>query len=249
MNTLTGKVAIITGASKGIGAAIAKHLATAGAAVVVNYARSREDADRVVAGIVDAGGQAIAVQADVSAPDDVRRLFEQTKQQYGRLDVLVNNAGVFQFEPLQDVTPEAFHRQFDVNVLGTLLTIQQALDYFDERGGSVINISSVVSQNPMPHGVIYAASKAAVDTLTLTLARELGPRGIRVNAIAPGGVDTEGARAVGATGGDAERHIISLTPLGRYGQPEDIAKVAVFLASDQSAWLSGERISASGGWR
>jgi 3-oxoacyl-[acyl-carrier protein] reductase len=248
MNALTGKVAIVTGASKGIGAAIAEYLAAEGAAVVVNYARDKEGADNVVAVIVSKGGQAIAVQADVASMGDVQRLFVQAKNQYGRLDVLVNNAGVFHFEPLRDVTVHEFHRQFDVNVLGVILTTQKALEYFDDLGGSVINISSVASRNPVANSVVYASSKAAVDTITLTLAKELGARRIRVNTIAPGGVATEGTRANGVVGSDEERRIVGLTPLGRFGEPQDIAKVAVFLASEQSAWVTGERISVSGGW-
>jgi len=248
MNTLAGKVAIVTGASKGIGAAIAQHLAAEGAAVVVNYARGKDDADSVVASIVGSGGQAIAVQADVASIEDVQRLFAQAKHRYGRLDVLVNNAGVFHFEPVQDVTVDEFHRQFNVNVLGVILTTQESLEYFDDRGGSVINISSVAIRNPEANSVVYSSSKAAVDTITLALAKELGPRRIRVNAIAPGGVDTNGTRANGVVGSDKERHIVALTPLGRFGEPQDIAKVAGFLASEDSAWVTGERLSVSGGW-
>lgn len=248
MNSLIGKVAVVTGASKGIGASIARQLAAEGAAVVVNYANDRQAAEKVLEAILGEGGQAIAVQADVSSQADVQRLFYQTQRKYGRLDVLVNNAGVFHFEPLQAITPDEFHRQFDVNVLGVILTTQQALEYFDAQGGSVINISSVASRNPGANSVVYASSKAAVDSITLALAKELGPRGIRVNAIAPGGVATEGTRANGVVGSDEERRIVGLTPLGRFGEPQDIAKVAAFLASDQSAWVTGERISVSGGW-
>ena len=249
MSDLKGKVAIVTGASKGIGAGIAKGLAAAGAAVVVNYASSREGADRVVAEITGKGGKAIAVQGDVSSAADVKRLFEQTKASFGALDVLVNNAGVYQFEPLEKVTEEEFHREFNTNVLGTLLTIQQALKYFGPHGGSVINISSIASLNPTPDSVVYAATKSAVDSITRGLAKEFGPRQIRVNAIAPGGTASEGLASAGILGTDVEKQVVGMTPLGRFGQPEDIAKVAVFLASDDSAWLTGERITASGGWR
>lgn len=198
--------------------------------------------------ILSEGGQAIAVQADITSQADVQRLFDQAWRKYGRLDVLVNNAGVFHFEPLRDITPDEFHRQFNVNVLGVILTTQKALEYFGTQGGSVVNISSIASRNPVANSVVYASSKAAVDTITLALAKELGPRGIRVNAIAPGGVATEGTRANGVVGSDEERRIVGLTPLGRFGEPQDIAKVAAFLASDQSAWVTGERISVSGGW-
>jgi 3-oxoacyl-[acyl-carrier protein] reductase len=249
MGDLTGKVAIVTGASKGIGAGIAKGFAAAGAAVVVNYASSREGADRVVADITANGGKAIAVQGDVSNAADVKRLFEATKASFGSLDVLVNNAGVYQFDRLEAVTEKEFHREFDTNVLGTILTIQQALNYFGPNGGSVINISSVGSVNPVPDSVVYCATKSAVDSITLGLSRELGARKIRVNAIAPGGTTSEGLVAAGILGSEFEKQIVGMTPLGRFGQPEDIAKVAVFLASDDSSWLTGERITASGGWR
>jgi 3-oxoacyl-[acyl-carrier protein] reductase len=249
MSDLKGKVAIVTGASKGIGAGIAKGFAAAGAAVAVNYASSREGADRVVADITAQGGKAIAVQGDVSKAADVKRLFEQTKVSFGALDVLVNNAGVYQFDPLETVTEKEFHREFDTNVLGTILTIQEALKYFGPQGGSVINISSIASLNPTPDSVVYAATKSAVDSITRGLSKELGARKIRVNAIAPGGTASEGLAAAGILGSDFEKQIIGMTPLGRFGQPEDIARVAVFLASDDSSWLTGERITASGGWR
>jgi 3-oxoacyl-[acyl-carrier protein] reductase len=249
MSDLKGKVAIVTGASKGIGAGIAKGFAAAGAAVVVNYASNREGADSIVADIIAAGGKAIAVQGDVSKAADVKRLFETTKASFGALDVLVNNAGVYRFEPLEAVTEKEFHREFDTNVLGTILTIQEALRYFGPNGGSVINISSIASLNPTPDSVIYAATKSAVDSITRGLAKELGARNIRVNAIAPGGTASEGLAAAGILGSDLEKQIVGITPLGRFGQPEDIARVAVFLASDDSSWLTGERITASGGWR
>ncbi|HEY0208288.1 glucose 1-dehydrogenase [Acerihabitans sp.] len=249
MSQLQGKVAVVTGASKGIGAGIAKIFAAAGASVVVNYASSRDDADKVVAAIVADGGKAIAVQGDVGNALDVQRLFSAAREAYGALDVLVNNAGVFAFGPLEEVTAQEFHRQFDINVLGTILSTQEALKYFNPQGGSVINISSVISTTPTPGSTIYAATKGAIDTLTIGLSRELAGRGIRVNAIAPGGVATEGAGAAGILGSDFEKDLIAQTPLGRFGQPDDIAKVALFLASDASAWLTGERISASGGLR
>ena len=246
MNNLTGKIAIVTGASKGIGAAIAKGLAAAGAAVVVNYS-SREGADRTVAEITGNGGKAIAVQGNTAKAADVKRLFEVTQKELGAPTVLVNNAGVFQFDPIEGVTEAEFHREFDTNVLGPILTIQEALKYFPASGGSVINISSIASQNPVPNSSLYSATKAAVDTLTLALAKELGPRNIRVNTVAPGGTATEGNVHAGIVGGEAEKMMAQATPLGRFGQPEDIAPIVVFLASDAAAWLTGERVSASGG--
>jgi 3-oxoacyl-[acyl-carrier protein] reductase len=244
---LTGKVAIVTGASKGIGAGIAKALGAEGAKVVVNYASSREGADRVVEAIASAGGQAIAVQGDVSRAADVRRLFDETKQAFGSLDVLVNNAGVYEFGPLEGVTEDEFHREFNTNVLGPILTSQEALKYFGADGGTIINISSIVSVNPVPNSVVYSATKSALDSITRGLAKELGGRKIRVNTIAPGGVETEGTVTAGIIGSDFQKQMIASTPLGRFGQPDDIARVAVFLASEDSAWLTGERISASGG--
>ena len=248
MSKLTGKVAIVTGASKGIGAGIAKGLGAAGAAVVVNYASSKEGADRVVAEIKSKGGKALAVQGDVSKAADVKRLFEETKKSFGSLDVLVNNAGVFEFGPLEAVTEAEFHREFNTNVLGPILTIQEALKHFGPKGGSVINISSVAGANPVPNSAVYSATKGAVDSITRGLAKELGSRNIRVNAIAPGGVETEGTHRIGIIGSDFEKQIVAGTPLGRFGQPEDISRVAVFLASDDSGWLTGERITASGGF-
>jgi 3-oxoacyl-[acyl-carrier protein] reductase len=249
MSELKGKVAIVTGASKGIGAGLAKSLAAAGAAVVANYASSREGADRVVAEIVKAGGKAIAVQGDMSKSADVARLFDETKKAFGQVDVLVNNAGVYKFDPIEQVTEQEFHREFNINVLGPLLTIREAVKHFGPAGGSVINISSVASANAMPQTSIYSATKSALDSVTRVLANELGPRQIRVNAIAPGGVDTEGVHSAGVKGSDMEKAMVAQTPLGRFGEPEDIARVAVFLASDQSRWLTGERITASGGLR
>ena len=249
MSKLAGKVAIVTGASKGIGAGISKALAEAGAAVVVNYASSREGADRVVAEIKGKGGKAVAVQGDVAKVADVRRLFEETKKAFGAPDILVNNAGVYQFEPLEAVAEAEFHREFDTNVLGSILTIQEALKHFGPNGASVINISSVASVSAVPNSVVYSATKGALDAVTRVLAAELGTRKIRVNTIAPGGVETEGTHRIGMIGSDFEKQIVAGTPLGRLGQPEDIAQVAVFLASQDAAWLTGERISASGGFR
>jgi 3-oxoacyl-[acyl-carrier protein] reductase len=249
MSKLENKVAIVTGASKGIGAGIAKGLAAAGASVVVNYASSREGAERVVAEITDKGGKAIAVQGDVSKIADVQRLFAETKQAFGPLDTLVNNAGVFQAGPLEAVTEDEFHREFNTNVLGTILTIQEALKHFGSEGGSVINIGSFVGANPPPMAVIYTATKGAVDTVTRGLAKELASRKIRVNSINPGSTETEGTHTGGFIGSDFEKQMIAQTPLGRLGQPEDIARVAVFLASEDAAWLTGETIVASGGLR
>ncbi|MEO8100589.1 MAG: glucose 1-dehydrogenase [Acidobacteriota bacterium] len=247
MNRLKDKVAIVTGASKGIGAGIAKSLGAEGASVVVNYASSPEGADRVVAEIKSQGGKAIAVQGDVSKAADVRRLFEETKKTFGTLDVLVNNAGVFEFHPLEDVTETEFHRHFNINVLGPILTTQESLKYFGAAGGSVINISSVVGANPVPNSVVYSATKGALNNVTRTLAKELASKNIRVNTIAPGGVETEGTHTAGIIGSDLEKQMVAGTPLGRIGQPKDIATVAVFLASDDAGWLTGERITASGG--
>jgi 3-oxoacyl-[acyl-carrier protein] reductase len=249
MSRLRGKVAIVTGASKGIGAGIAKALGAEGAAVVVNYASSKEGADRVVDTITSSGGTAIAVQGDVSQAADVRRLFEEAHERFGDIDVLVNNAAVFQFDPLEAVSEAEFHRQFNTNVLGPVLMTQEALKHFGPDGGSIINISSVASTKPKANSSIYAATKGALDSITAMLARELGDRKIRVNAIAPGGVETEGARALGIPESEFGRQIVADTPLGRFGQPDDIARVAVFLASDDAGWLTGERITASGGLR
>lgn len=247
MTDLSGKVAVVTGASKGIGAGIAQQLAAAGAAVAVNYASDQAGAQRVVDSIRQKGGKAVAVQADVSKAADIARLFSEATAALGAPDVLVNNAGVYAFAPLEDVTEAEFHRQFNTNVLGLVLTTQEALKHFKAEGASVINISSVVGDNPFPSTVVYSATKGAVDNITKTLAKELAGRNIRVNTIAPGGVDTEGAHTLGMIGGEMEQSIVAQTPLGRIGKPDDIGKVAVFLASDQSAWLTGERISASGG--
>ncbi len=248
MNELKGKVAIVTGASKGIGAAIAKGLAAAGASVAVNYASSREGADRVVAEISGKGGKAIAVEADVSKAADVQRLFDETKRAFGSFDVLVNNAGVYAFAPLEEVTEDEFHREFNINVLGVLLASREAMKYFGPGGGSVINISSIASTSPTPTAVVYSATKGAVDTITRVLATELGPKKIRVNAINPGGVETEGVHSMGVIGSEFEKRMVARTPLGRLGQPDDIASVAVFLASEASGWMTGETIAVGGGF-
>ena len=244
---LAGKVAVVTGASKGIGAAIAKHLASEGASVVVNYASSKSGADKVVAEITSAGGKAVAVQGDVSKKADITRLFAETKKAFDALDVLVNNAGVYEFGPLENVTEEHFHKQFNLNVLGLLLTTQEAVKHFTPAGGSIVNISSVVGRYPLPGASVYSATKAAVDAFTKSLAKELGPKKIRVNSLNPGMIETEGLHTAGFAEGDFRKHIETQTPLGRIGQPDDVAKVAVFLASDDSGWLTGEIIHASGG--
>ena len=248
-NKLTGKVAVVTGASKGIGASIAKHLAAEGASVVVNYASSKTGADKVVAEIISAGGKAVAVQGDVSKKADIDRLFVETKKAYGQLDVLVNNAGIYEFSSLEQITEEHFHKQFNLNVLGLILTTQEALKYFSAAGGSVINLSSVVGVNPLPNAAVYSATKAAVDAVTKSLAKELGPKKIRVNSINPGMVETEGVHAAGFLETEFPKQIVSQTPLGRIGQPQDIGKVAAFFASDDSGWVTGETLLISGGMR
>src|SRR5579864_6469255 len=249
MSKLNNKVAVVTGASKGIGAGIAKGLAAEGAAVVVNYASSKEGADRVVTEIVEKGGKAIAVQGDVSKVSDVQRLFAETKRAFGKLDVLVNNAGVYQFAALGDITEEQFHRQFNTNVLGLLLATQEALRLFGPEGGSVINIGSTASRLTPPATAVYSATKGAVDAVTHVLAKELGPKKIRVNSINPGMVETEGVHAAGFIGSDFQKQLEAQTPLGRIAKPEDIAPIAVFLASQDSGWLTGETLLASGGLR
>ena len=249
MSTLQNKVAVVTGASTGIGAGIAKALGAAGASVVVNYASDKTGAEKVVAEIKAKGGKAVAVHGDVSKSADVTHLFAETKKAYGKLDVLVNNAGVFKFVPVEQTTEEEYQRQFGINVLGPLLATREALPLFGPEGGSVINISSVVSRMGIPGSAIYAGTKGALDTITQVLASELGPRKIRVNSINPGMVESEGTHAAGFIGGDFQKSIEAQAPLGRIGQPEDVAKVAIFLASDDAGWLTGERISASGGHR
>jgi len=249
MGKLAGKVAIVTGASKGIGAAIAKELGAAGAAVVVNYASDGPGAERVVGEILAAGGRALAVQADVARADDVTSLFETTRREFGGVDVLVNNAGVYRFQALGDITEDEFHREFNINVLGVVLATREAAKYFGPGGGSVINLGSVVSVTTPPLSAVYTASKAAVDAITRVLAKELGPRKIRVNSLNPGGVETEGAHTAGVIGTEFQRSMVAQTPLGRFGRPADIAPVAALLASDDSAWLTGEVLVASGGYR
>lgn len=248
MNQLANKVAIVTGASKGIGASIARHFAAAGAKVVVNYASSKAGADKVVKAILDSGGSAIAVQADVSKAADVTHLFEETRRAFGTLDILVNNAVAQGYASIEQISEAAFHQSFNVNVLGPILTIQAALKLFGDRGGNIINISSGASKYPLPNASLYSSTKAALDAFTIALSKELGSRNIRINSILPGATDTEGAASAGVTAGsDYEKMFVEKTPLGRRGQPADIAKAVVFLASDDAAWITGEQISVSGG--
>jgi 3-oxoacyl-[acyl-carrier protein] reductase len=249
MGKLQGKVAVVTGASKGIGAAIATSLAAEGAAVVVNYASSKEGADRVVKEITSKGGKAIAVQGSVAKATDVQRLFAETKKAFGKVDVLVNNAGVYEFSPIEDVTEEHYNRIFNTNVLGLLLATKEALKYFNGDGGSIINIGSAVTELTPPTSAVYTGTKGAVDAITRTLAKELGPKKIRVNSINPGMVETEGVHAAGFIGSDFQKQFEAQTPLGRIGQPGDISSIATFLASSDSAWLTGELLVASGGLR
>lgn len=246
---LAGRVAVVTGASKGIGASIAKYLAVEGASVVVNYASSKEGADRVVNEIVKEGGKAIAVQGDVAKQEDIQHLFAETKKAFGRLDILVNNAGVYQFAPLEEATEEQLHRQFGINVFGLILATREALKYFGAEGGSVINIGSTITSLTPPSSVVYTATKGVVDSVTRVLAKELGPKKIRVNSINPGGVETEGFHSSGFAGTEFEKQAIAQTPLGRLGQPQDIAPAVVFLASPESAWITGELLHAAGGLR
>lgn len=248
MSKLTGKVAVVTGASKGIGAAIAKSLAAEGASVVVNYASSKAGADAVVSAITAAGGKAVAVGGDVSKAADAQGIIDAAIKNYGRLDILVNNSGVYEFEPLEAITEEHFHRHFNVNVLGLLLATQAAAKHLGE-GGSIINIDTAVTRITPPASAVYTGSKGAVDAITGVLSRELGPRKIRVNSINPGLVETEGTHTAGVMGSEMEAGFVAQTPLGRAGQPGDIASVAVFLASEDSGWLTGEVILAAGGFR
>lgn len=247
MSKLKNKVAVVTGASKGIGASIAKYFAAEGAKVVVNYASSKAGADNVVKAIIDNGGTAIPVQGDVSKEADVIRLFEETKNAFGTLDVLVNNAGIYLYEPIEQVSAATFHQQFNTNVLGPILAIQASLKLFGNTGGNIINISSGASKTPLPTGSVYSATKTALDAITVSLSKEFAGRNIRINSILPGVVETEGSHSAGFIGSDAETKLVANTPLGRTGQPEDIAKVAVFLASDDAEWITGEKISVSGG--
>lgn len=247
MSKLKNKVAIVTGASKGIGASIAKYFAAEGAKVVVNYASSKEGAEQVVKSITDNGGTAISVHGDVSKEADVIRLFEETNKAFGALDILVNNAGIYLYEPIEQVSQETFHQQFNINVLGSLLTIQASVKQFGDKGGIIINISSGASNMPMATGSVYSATKAALDAITISLSKELGAKKIRINSILPGATETEGTHTSGIIGSDFETKLVANTPLGRMGKPEDIAKMAVFLASDDAAWITGEKIAVSGG--
>ena len=249
MGKLKGKVAIVTGASKGIGASIAEHLAAEGASVVVNFATSKNGADEVVKRITENGGKAIAAQADVSKPKEIERLFGETRKAYGKLDILVNNAGVYEFSALEKITPEHFHKQFDLNVLGLLLTTQQAAKLIGDNGGSIINVSSVVGPMPLAQASVYSGTKAAVDAVTVALSKELGPRKIRVNSINPGMVETEGVHAAGRREGGFRKEVEARTPLGRIAQPEDIARAAVFFASDDAGWVTGQTLLLAGGYR
>jgi 3-oxoacyl-[acyl-carrier protein] reductase len=248
MGKLSGKTAVVTGASKGIGAGIALALANEGANVVVNYARAKDDAEKIAAQINQNGSKAITVQADVSKKADVDKLFAEATKAFGKVDILVNNAGVYEFAPLAEITEDSYRRLFDLNVLGTLLSTQAAVKSMG-NGGSIINLSSIVALTPPPTGSVYSATKAAVDVITRTLAQELGPQKIRVNSLSPGLVETEGTRASGNAEGEFKTYAVSRTPLGRVGAPDDIAKVAVFLASDDSAWMTGEILPVGGGAR
>ena len=246
---LENKVAIVTGASKGIGAAIAKHLAREGASVVVNYASSKEGADRVVNEIKNEGGKAVAVQADMSKRSDIEKMFKESNAAFGKLDILVNNAGVYDFVPLENITEEHFHRLFNINVLGLILASEESLKYFGDKGGSIINVSSVASTHAMPTSAVYSATKASVDIITKVLGKELGPKKIRVNSVNPGLVETEGVHSKGFNEGDFRKQVEAQTPLGRIGQPEDISPAVVFLASDDASWITGETLFISGGFR
>lgn len=247
MSNLTGKVVIVTGASKGIGAGIARAFSAVGATVVVNYATSKEGADKIVGEIVSKGGRAISVQADLSKAADISHLFAETKKAYGKLDVLVNNAAYYDFGPYDSITEEGFHRHFDTNVLGPILAIQEAVKLFGADGGAIINLSSIVAIEPTPYALVYSATKAAIDNITSTLSKELGPKKIRVNAILPGMTLTEGLARIGAAESEMGAAMLARTPLGRYGQPADVAAVAVFLGSPESNWITGETIRVSGG--
>ena len=248
MSRLQGKIAVVTGASKGIGASIAEHFGAEGASVVVNYSSSKPGADAVVKKIQDKGGKAVAIQADLSKPEDVSKLFQETKKAYGKLDILVNNAGVYEFQPIESVTTDHFHRQFNLNVLGLLLATQEAVKLIGPEGGSIINISSVVGKMPVATASVYSGTKAAVDAISVALSKELGPRKIRVNSLNPGMVETEGVHAAGIADSDFRKQVEAQTPLGRIGQPDDIAQAAVFMASDESRWVSGETLLLAGGY-
>lgn len=249
MSKLAGKVAVVTGASKGIGASIAEYLGAAGASVVVNYSSSKAGADTVVGKITGKGGKAIAVQGDVSKQADIERLFKETVAKYGKVDILVNNAGIFDFKPLEAITAEHFHSQFNLNVLGLLLTTQEAVKHIGPEGGSIINISSIVGPMAVPNASVYSATKAAVDAITVSLSQELGPKKIRVNSLNPGMVETEGLHSVGFAESDFRKHVEAITPLGRIAQPQDIATAAVFFASDDAGWVTGQTLLLAGGQR
>jgi 3-oxoacyl-[acyl-carrier protein] reductase len=245
---LTGKVALVTGASKGIGAAIAKQFAAEGAAVVVNYSSSQDAAERVVHEITGSGSKAVAVKANLAKKPDIERLFAEAKKAFGKVDILVNNAGIYEFAPIEEITEENFRKQFDLNVLGLLLASQAAVKQFGPGGGNIINVSSVVSTRGVPNAAVYSGTKGAVDAVTRSLAKELGPRGIRVNAINPGMIETEGVRAAGIAESDMRKQVEAQTPLGRIGQPQDIATAALFFASSDSAWITGETVTVAGGY-
>lgn len=249
MAKLKGKVAVVTGASKGIGAAIAERFGAEGARVVVNYARDRAGAERVAGNIRQSGGEAVVVQADVSRKDDIRQLFAETRRAFGQVDILVNNAGVYEFRPLEAVDEEHYRRIFDLNVLGLLLTTQEAVTHMNGAGGSVINVSSIASKTPAPNSSVYSGTKGAVDVISRALALELAPRNIRVNSLAPGATDTEGVRTVAENNQGLQQLLVSRTPLGRMGTGEDIAKAALFLASEDSGWITGEELLVGGGIR
>jgi 3-oxoacyl-[acyl-carrier protein] reductase len=249
MAKLVGKVAVVTGASKGIGAAVARSFGREGAKVVVNYASDRRGADAVVKDIESAGSQAIAIKANLAQPKDVDRLFAEAKKAFGEIDILVNNAGIYEFRPLEEINEQHFRKHFDLNVLGLLLATKAAVQNINGQGGSIINVSSIASKTPPPGSSVYSASKGAVDVITRSLARELGPRRIRINTLAPGVTDTEGVRALAEDGPEFRNYAVSRTPLGRVGTADDIASAALFLASDDSGWITGEEILVGGGIR
>jgi 3-oxoacyl-[acyl-carrier protein] reductase len=246
---LAGKVAVVTGASKGIGAAIARQLASAGAAVVVNYSSSRDSAERIVQEIAQGGGRAVAVQANLAKKADIDQLFAEAQKAFGRVDILINNAGIYEFSPIEEISEAHFHKQFDLNVLGLLLASQAAVRQFGPTGGVIINISSVVATMGVPNAAAYSGTKGAVDAITRALAKELGPRKIRVNAINPGMVETEGVHTAGIADSDFRKQIEAATPLGRIGQPGDIAGAALFLVSEEASWITGQTLTISGGYQ
>lgn len=246
---LSGKVALVTGASKGIGASIAEYLAEEGASVAVNYSTSKEGADRVVKSIQSKGGKAVAIQANMTSENDIKRLFSETKKAFGKLDILINNAGAYEFVPLEQITAEHFHKLFDLNVLGVILACKEAVNYFPASGGSIVNISSISSTARIPNAAIYSATKASVDAFTRTLAAELGPKKIRINSINPGMIVTEGTESSGLIESDFRKKAEAATPLGRIGVTKDVAPAVVFLASDDASWITGETLVITGGFR